>query len=60
MNVGKAAIGLSKRPNLALVNGFGDRERVGRRYIGAVYVLVNLIADLLTIVVTPRLRTAGR
>jgi peptide/nickel transport system permease protein len=28
--------------------------------IGAVYVLVNLIADLLTIVVTPRLRTAGR
>jgi peptide/nickel transport system permease protein len=28
--------------------------------IGAVYVIVNLIADLLTIVVTPRLRTAGR
>lgn len=28
--------------------------------IAAVYVLVNLIADLLTIVVTPRLRTAGR
>jgi peptide/nickel transport system permease protein len=28
--------------------------------IGAVYVFVNLIADLLTIVVTPRLRTAGR
>ena len=28
--------------------------------IGAVYVVVNLIADLLTIVVTPRLRTAGR
>ena len=28
--------------------------------IGAVYVIVNLVADLLTIVVTPRLRTAGR
>lgn len=28
--------------------------------IGALYVVVNLIADLLTIVVTPRLRTAGR
>ena len=28
--------------------------------IGAVYVFVNLVADLLTIVVTPRLRTAGR
>lgn len=28
--------------------------------IGAVYVVVNLVADLLTIVVTPRLRTAGR
>ena len=28
--------------------------------LGAVYVIVNLIADLLTIVVTPRLRTAGR
>jgi peptide/nickel transport system permease protein len=28
--------------------------------IAAVYVVVNLIADLLTIVVTPRLRTAGR
>ena len=28
--------------------------------IGAVYVIVNLVADLLTIVVTPRLRTAGQ
>ncbi len=28
--------------------------------IAAVYVFVNLVADLLTIVVTPRLRTAGR
>ncbi|HEX3834534.1 MAG TPA: ABC transporter permease [Solirubrobacteraceae bacterium] len=28
--------------------------------IAAVYVVVNLVADLLTIVVTPRLRTAGR
>ncbi len=28
--------------------------------LGAVYVVVNLVADLLTIVVTPRLRTAGR
>jgi peptide/nickel transport system permease protein len=28
--------------------------------IAAVYVVVNLLADLLTIVVTPRLRTAGR
>jgi peptide/nickel transport system permease protein len=28
--------------------------------ISAVYVIVNLVADMLTIVVTPRLRTAGR
>jgi len=28
--------------------------------IAAVYVVVNLVADLLTIIVTPRLRTAGR
>jgi peptide/nickel transport system permease protein len=28
--------------------------------LGAVYVFVNVVADLLTIVVTPRLRTAGR
>lgn len=28
--------------------------------VAAVYVIVNLLADLLTIVVTPRLRTAGR
>ena len=28
--------------------------------IASVYVVVNLVADLLTIVVTPRLRTAGR
>jgi ABC-type dipeptide/oligopeptide/nickel transport system permease component len=28
--------------------------------IAAVYVIVNLVADLLTIVVTPRLRTAGQ
>ena len=28
--------------------------------ISAVYVIVNLVADLLTILVTPRLRTAGR
>jgi peptide/nickel transport system permease protein len=28
--------------------------------IAAVYVVVNLVADVLTILVTPRLRTAGR
>jgi peptide/nickel transport system permease protein len=28
--------------------------------IAAVYVVVNLLADIVTIMVTPRLRTAGR
>jgi peptide/nickel transport system permease protein len=48
----------------ALVDGVGNRDipvvQALVIIIAAVYVVVNLIADLLTIVVTPRLRTAGR
>ncbi len=48
----------------ALVDAVGNRDipvvQALVMIIGAVYVVVNLVADLLTIVVTPRLRTAGR
>jgi peptide/nickel transport system permease protein len=48
----------------ALVDAVGNRDipvvQALVIIIAAVYVVVNLIADLLTIVVTPRLRTAGR
>jgi peptide/nickel transport system permease protein len=48
----------------ALVDAVGNRDipvvQALVIIIAAVYVIVNLIADLLTIVVTPRLRTAGR
>lgn len=48
----------------ALVDAVGNRDvptvQALVMIIGAVYVAVNLIADLLTIVVNPRLRTAGR
>ena len=47
-----------------LVDSVGNRDipvvQALAIIIAAVYVLVNLVADLLTIVVTPRLRTAGR
>jgi len=47
-----------------LVTAVGNRDiptvQALAMIIGAVYVVVNLVADLLTIVVTPRLRTAGR
>jgi peptide/nickel transport system permease protein len=48
----------------ALVDAVGNRDipevQALAIIIAAVYVLVNLIADVLTIVVTPRLRTAAR
>ncbi|HEY3726017.1 MAG TPA: ABC transporter permease [Solirubrobacteraceae bacterium] len=48
----------------ALVDAVGNRDvpvvQALTIIIAAVYVVVNLIADLATIVVTPRLRTAGR
>jgi peptide/nickel transport system permease protein len=48
----------------ALVDAVGNRDipvvQALVIIIAAVYVFVNLVADLLTIVVTPRLRTAGR
>ncbi len=48
----------------ALVDAVGNRDvpvvQALAIIIAAVYVVVNLMADLLTIVVTPRLRTAGR
>jgi peptide/nickel transport system permease protein len=48
----------------SLVDAVGNRDvpvvQALAIIIAAVYVVVNLIADLLTIVVTPRLRTAGR
>jgi peptide/nickel transport system permease protein len=48
----------------ALVDAVGNRDipvvQALVIIIAAVYVVVNLVADLLTIVVTPRLRTAGR
>ncbi len=47
-----------------LVDSVGNRDipvvQALAVIIAAVYVVVNLVADLLTIVVTPRLRTAGR
>ncbi|HWE09752.1 MAG TPA: ABC transporter permease [Solirubrobacteraceae bacterium] len=47
-----------------LVDSVGNRDipvvQALAIIIAAVYVVVNLVADLLTIVVTPRLRTAGR
>ena len=47
----------------ALVDAVGNRDipvvQALVIIIAAVYVVVNLVADLLTIVVTPRLRTAG-
>jgi peptide/nickel transport system permease protein len=48
----------------ALVDAVGNRDipvvQALVIIIAAVYVVVNLVADLLTIVVTPRLRTAGK
>ena len=48
----------------ALVDAVGNRDvpevQALAIIIAAVYVVVNLVADVLTIVVTPRLRTAGR
>jgi peptide/nickel transport system permease protein len=48
----------------SLVDAVGNRDvpvvQALAIIIAAVYVVVNLVADLLTIVVTPRLRTAGR
>ena len=48
----------------ALVDSVGNRDvptvQALTIIIAAVYVVVNLLADLITIVVTPRLRTAGR
>ncbi len=48
----------------SLVDAVGNRDvpvvQALTIIIAAVYVLVNLIADLTTILVTPRLRTAGR
>jgi peptide/nickel transport system permease protein len=48
----------------ALVDSVGNRDvptvQALTIIIAAVYVIVNLLADLVTIVVTPRLRTAGR
>ena len=48
----------------ALVDAVGNRDipvvQALVIIIASVYVVVNLVADLLTIVVTPRLRTAGR
>jgi peptide/nickel transport system permease protein len=48
----------------ALVDAVGNRDipvvQALVIIIAAVYVVVNLVADLLTIIVTPRLRTAGR
>jgi peptide/nickel transport system permease protein len=47
-----------------LVDSVGNRDvpvvQALAVIIAAVYVVVNLVADLLTILVTPRLRTAGR
>ncbi len=47
-----------------LVDSVGNRDipvvQALAIIIAAVYVVVNLVADLLTILVTPRLRTAGR
>lgn len=48
----------------ALVDAVGNRDvpvvQALTVIVAGVYVVVNLLADLLTIVVTPRLRTAGR
>lgn len=48
----------------ALVDAVGNRDvpvvQALTIIIAAVYVVVNLVADLITILVTPRLRTAGR
>ncbi|MGH2873481.1 MAG: ABC transporter permease subunit, partial [Solirubrobacteraceae bacterium] len=48
----------------ALADAVGNRDvpvvQALALIMAAVYVVVNLVADLLTIVVTPRLRTAGR
>jgi peptide/nickel transport system permease protein len=48
----------------ALVDAVGNRDipvvQALVIIIAAVYVVVNLVADLLTIIVTPRLRTAGQ
>ncbi|HLH64202.1 MAG TPA: ABC transporter permease [Solirubrobacteraceae bacterium] len=48
----------------ALVDGVGNRDipvvQALALIIAAVYVVVNLLADIVTILVTPRLRTAGR
>ena len=48
----------------ALVDAVGNRDvptvKALTIIIAAVYVAVNVLADLLTILVTPRLRTAGR
>jgi peptide/nickel transport system permease protein len=48
----------------SLVDAVGNRDvptvQALTIIIAAVYVVVNLVADLLTIVVTPRLRTAGQ
>jgi peptide/nickel transport system permease protein len=48
----------------ALVDGVGNRDipvvQALVIIIAAVYVFVNLVADVLTIIVTPRLRTAGK
>jgi peptide/nickel transport system permease protein len=48
----------------ALVDAVGNRDipevQALAIIIAAVYVVVNLVADVLTIVVTPRLRTAAR
>jgi peptide/nickel transport system permease protein len=48
----------------ALVDSVGNRDiptvQALTIIIASVYVVVNLVADLITIVVTPRLRTASR
>jgi len=48
----------------ALVDAVGNRDvpvvQALTIIIAGVYVVVNLLADLITIMVTPRLRTAGR
>ena len=48
----------------ALVDAVGNRDvpvvQALTVIIAAVYVVVNLVADIVTILVTPRLRTAGR
>ena len=47
-----------------LVDAVGNRDvpvvQALTLIIAAVYVVVNLLADVMTILVTPRLRTAGR